>query len=522
MDAAVSKTRRSHIRLPEYLQETLLAEVASIATGTELSPDQLEQSPDQLEQSPERKGLSGDTTPVLAWKRRLDATSDPVPVKRARFTRTNTRQPGINEKTTLQQPNPIPPKHPYASFYKDFVDPVDPRPRPPSPHTVILEWLESVGSDREKHSRSDSHLHSDSELFSRQLTRSAPEIYKRGAKGFAVPATPPSTGYRAPHAGSVVASDDIGTETGRSSARSLIEGPFYRQLNLTSNNIYMRGNHDKFPDDVANLVRVVTKARNSPEPSLDELSRDPGLGRLEIEGLDEFQVEKYFHDRIFSDFQQWDSLDRADRQPMAKHAVPSTGSKYRVSNPVPDSLFGYHPAAFPQQQAQLLSMGAQPMANSQRLYYPFLVVEFKGNGGDLWAATNQCLGGSTSCVYMAERLNEQLRKCQSHEIKPINSAAFSIAMSGTEARLYISWKHDELVYCMQKIKGFYLQDPEQFIIFRGYIRNIIDWGKEERLEEIRKSLDSLLGESIRRASEAAKSRQPPPVDTSGSSSGKKR
>ncbi|KAL5426845.1 hypothetical protein PMIN06_007694, partial [Paraphaeosphaeria minitans] len=98
MDAAVSKTRRSHIRLPEYLQETLLAEVASIATGTELSPDQLEQSPDQLEQSPERKGLSGDTTPVLAWKRRLDATSDPVPVKRARFTRTNTRQPGINEK----------------------------------------------------------------------------------------------------------------------------------------------------------------------------------------------------------------------------------------------------------------------------------------------------------------------------------------------------------------------------------------------------------------------------------------
>jgi hypothetical protein len=103
----------------------------------------------------------------------------------------------------------------------------------------------------------------------------------------------------------------------------------------------------------------------------------------------------------------------------------------------------------------------------------------------------------------------------------INSAAFSIAMSGTEARLYISWKHDELGYCMQKIKGFYLQDPEHYIMFRKYVRNIIDWGKEKRLEEIRNSLDSLLEESMQRASEAAKSRQPPASDGSVTSSGKR-
>jgi hypothetical protein len=235
-------------------------------------------------------------------------------------------------------------------------------------------------------------------------------MHKRDANGFAVPPTPPYTGYRAPHAGSVAPSDDTGTDVGRSSARSLVEGPFYKELNLASNSIDMRENHEEFPDDVANLICDVSKDRNSPGPSPDQLRRDVGLGRLETEGLDEFMVEKYFHARIFSGSEQWGSLDRADRQPMAKHTVPSTGSKFRVSNPAPDSLYGYNrPAAFPQQRAQLISMGAQPMANSQRLLYPFLGIEFEGSGGDLWVATNQCLGDSTSCVNMAERLNEQLR-----------------------------------------------------------------------------------------------------------------
>ena len=376
-----------------------------------------------------------------------------------------------------------------------------------------------VGSDREKHCRSDSHLNCDSEPFSRQLTRSAPEMHKRDVDGFAVPPTLPSTGYGASHAASFAPSGSTGTDIGRSSARSLVECPYYRELNLASNNIYMRENHEEFPDDVANLICDVSKDRDSPGPSPDQLRRDVVLGRLETEGLDESMVEHYFHARISPD--QLDSVDRADRQAMAEHTVPSTGSKSRVSDPVPDSLYGYsRPAAFAQQRAQLISMGTQPMANSQRLLFPFLVIEFIGNGGDLWVATNQCLGGSTSCVNMAECLNEQLRQCKSNAIQTINSAAFSIAMSGTEARLYISWKHDELDYCMQKIKGFYLQDPEHYIMFRKYVRNIIDWGKEKRLNEIRNSLDSLLEENRQRASEAAKSRQPS-SDGSGTSSGKK-
>jgi hypothetical protein len=53
-------------------------------------------------------------------------------------------------------------------------------------------------------------------------------------------------------------------------------------------------------------------------------------------------------------------------------------------------------------------------------------------------ATNQCLGGSASYVNIAERLNRRLKQCKSDEVRPIDSAALSIAMNGTEARLYIS------------------------------------------------------------------------------------
>ncbi|KAF2185811.1 hypothetical protein K469DRAFT_707477 [Zopfia rhizophila CBS 207.26] len=189
-------------------------------------------------------------------------------------------------------------------------------------------------------------------------------------------------------------------------------------------------------------------------------------------GNGEPDVEDYFKDKIFPKPRPLSSLKRTDRQPMSKHTVPSTGSKLKVSNPVPDMLYGYNRrGAFPQQQVQLISMGTETVANNQGLMYPFFVVEFKGDGGSMWVATNQCLRGSTSSI---------------------NSAAFSIAMSGSEARLYISWKHNELDYYMGNVECFLLHRPDHYLEFRK-----------------------------KRTSELAKS-HPPPSDGSATSSGKRR
>lgn len=57
-------------------------------------------------------------------------------------------------------------------------------------------------------------------------------------------------------------------------------------------------------------------------------------------------------------------------------------------------------------------------------------------------------------------------------------------MNGTEARLYISWKHDELQYYTRKVDSFLLQKPKDYVEFRKYVRNIIDWSKDKRLNKI--------------------------------------
>ncbi len=292
------------------------------------------------------------------------------------------------------------------------------------------------------------------------------------------------------------------------SKRSLVEQPRYRIWNLRSNGIHLRGPDEDLPHIIAELVQLAVKDRDdSSEPSLHQLKHDKRLHQLE-NGVVETVVEDYFKDTLFP--KPLNDLGRADNQPMCREAVPDSGSLHKVGTPIPDLLFGYTLAAFSQQKVQLMSMGTTMIANKANLLYPFLVVEFKGDG-PLWVATNQCAGGSASCVKIAEQLNDQLRQCEG--VPRIESAAFSIAMNGTEARLYITWKHSEDDYYMRKFAGFLLQQPDQHLEFRKHVKNIIDWGRGARLEGIREALDSLgrraeaqtrsesLTETKRRASE---------------------
>ena len=141
---------------------------------------------------------------------------------------------------------------------------------------------------------------------------------------------------------------------------------------------------------------------------------------------------------------------------MAKQLVPNIGSKLKVGAPRPGTLYGYNVVgAMPQQQAQLCSMGTEMIANTDGLIYPLFVIQYKaddpGGSGNMWVATNQCLRGSATCVNIAERLNRRLRQCKNEKVWPIDSTAFRIAMNSTEAPLYVSWKHDELIFYMQKM-----------------------------------------------------------------------
>ncbi|CAK7244995.1 MAG: hypothetical protein STHCBS139747_006561 [Sporothrix thermara] len=224
-----------------------------------------------------------------------------------------------------------------------------------------------------------------------------------------------------------------------------------------------------------------------------------------FEGTDEANVEKLYTNEIFRMRKGIDDvLQTSNRQLMNRKTVPFVKkdpvteepvAKYKT--PAPDLMFGYNTLhGFPDSQHQTLlgkkNVGFAATTNKNPLVFPFLVVEFKGTNGDIMVAVNQCLGGSASCVNIVEKLNRQLREETEGETVSVDSTAFSIAMNGELARIHVSWKHDDLDFYMSPTASYLLSDADHFLLFRKVVRNILDWGKNERLEAIRKSLGALL------------------------------
>ncbi|KAG8356933.1 hypothetical protein FVEN_g5492 [Fusarium venenatum] len=95
-------------------------------------------------------------------------------------------------------------------------------------------------------------------------------------------------------------------------------------------------------------------------------------------------------------------------------------------------------------------------------------------------------------------LNEELMGLGHKVINPIDTSSFSVSMNGTEARLCIIWK-EEQTFHVQKIRTFALQEAQQLLEFRKCVLNIMDYGRNERLESIRSGLDLLPEEGLDRS-----------------------
>jgi hypothetical protein len=231
-----------------------------------------------------------------------------------------------------------------------------------------------------------------------------------------------------------------------------VEHYLYMVLYLEPNGIYLRHLCDPLPDHVAELVEQVGRDRDSPGPSVEDVKQDRGLYDLST-ASSKPEVERYFNTHVFPDPGLEAELRRMRRTPMRRQAVPSTGFQRRVSTPVPDTLYGYK-----------LSVALQ---------------------------------------------NRQVFSTGSDMIDGM------VAIRGTEARLYVTWKHDEQDrYYMQEVESFVLHRPEHYLEFRRYVRNIIEWGKGRRLREIRDSLGIILEKRRKRAAAEAKTRPPSSDDTS--------
>ncbi|KAL1893584.1 hypothetical protein Sste5346_006415 [Sporothrix stenoceras] len=329
---------------------------------------------------------------------------------------------------------------------------------------------------------------------------------RRDKQRFAVPASPVSWSGSNTRGRPVSTNTGPSTTTSRSrSGGASVEDPDYRRL-LLKNNIDLRPDYLPMPGHVESIVEHVrTRQRDSPERTDEELVYDEKRWEL-FEGTGEDEVVKYYSKHVFPDEDgNNDVLRVRTGKSMARQVVPFAGGDVApFCVPAPDMLYGYRAdRAFPNPaHREKLSgdmekevIAINDIGSRNALLYPFFIVEYKGVGGNMWVATNQCLGGTSACISIAEKLNRRLFEAAHAKdgvVTTVDSTAFSIAMNGNEARMYVSWKQDELNYYTTNIDCYALRRPDEYRRFRRMVRNVVDWGRNDRLKGIKKGLDQLL------------------------------
>jgi hypothetical protein len=387
----------------------------------------------------------------------------------------------------IHQPSPRRPKRALSELLEDDPPGDDNPSHPPKQacrrtDAFILSWL------RTQQSRS-CEVTPRSFLTPQRRSKSAPSM---------PPPTPPSS--------TVSGRSDNTSSKSTSTATPKTSDALYRIHNLQNNGIWLRRPTEDLPAHVQPTLHRIRQERTSPPPDLPEPSD------LEM-GKDESTVEAYFKDHIFRP--RFGPVRRCEKLLMEKSTIPNNpNSIHRVCAPKPDVYYGYDRyTAFPKSQQISLGNITHMSANTDDLIYPFFFIEVKSDGPQsscsLWTATNQCLGGASACIKMIETLDNHVRACTRVELK-LNNVAFSIAMSGSEARLYITWKGDEDDgYLTQKVSDYMLQRPHEMLLFRRDTLNIIDWGRTERLQQIQFALDAIVEASGLEMNSEAKSRAQP-------------
>ncbi|KAM3441983.1 hypothetical protein MY4824_001397 [Beauveria thailandica] len=306
---------------------------------------------------------------------------------------------------------------------------------------------------------------------------------------------------------------------GTPSTSSLVDAEHYRRLNLARHNgIRMRAPDSPLPSDLQALVESLDLQQPPPAPTAaDEISNKMIQARNNYLSKPlKASIRPMFDGCIFPQPSIGNLLLRIDslimyKATVATKASPADSKKLdeearqysKLSTPVPDILYGYFIEGLTEETQDLLTatLGDVSVVNTENMVLPFLVVEFKGDGGSMWSCVNQCLGGSAACVNVGRRLNTKL--VTKDQNPSFNSAVFSIAMNQEHANLYVSWRPESdprAEYYMQRIGLYATEDMRHHLILQRAVRKIIDWGMGPRLDEIRESL-GLAGSKKRKQSE---------------------
>ncbi|CAH0048752.1 unnamed protein product [Clonostachys solani] len=335
------------------------------------------------------------------------------------------------------------------------------------PHELVLDWLE--------------------ELPEHSLQGGGSQIGSQLRERFSAmaPSQPTISGLYAR-----MDIDQYSTIDSRKSYQALIQRSGYRTT-LLKNGIRTIRSEEELPEHISQLLERILPEEPLQVCDLDQVKYHR-LRNMAIEGTTEEDVGELLNSESLSTTTR-NRLDlkRGINRLLERLRVPTKKPDDEVSTPKPDYHLGYGLSTFPIENLDVLDQ-----LDSSDIKFPFLEIEYKGDGsnslGRLWAATNQCLGGTATFLNILDQfktqLNQRSLKTQSEVLEPI---VFSVVPNGTEARLFVTFSDGQGVFKMFLIRGFLFYEDQGFDKLSAYLTKIIEWGADTRLGHIKNALKAL-------------------------------
>lgn len=263
---------------------------------------------------------------------------------------------------------------------------------------------------------------------------------------------------------------------------------------LFANGIKIENYDCVLPDGLLPAKQKLYQRRFSEEPDRGQVSEliseitnaaDESEAQLNIDYLTDLFPKRY-----------GPRSSRILNQLFNRAALPFLSYSQPLSTPKPDIIFGYNVNS-DFRMARLASGHCQGMDLAPVIVpalgaaQPYFVVEIKSNFGNTWTATNQVAGAGTACVRAAETLY-RLASASSAAIPQGPSIAYSTTIVGTLATMFIHWTTQEPeAYHMKALDSFNLTKPGEVLLFRRAIRNVLDWGLQDRYDLQRACMDAI-------------------------------
>ena len=210
-----------------------------------------------------------------------------------------------------------------------------------------------------------------------------------------------------------------------------------------------------------------------------------------------------------------DGLDVKENDMFTKHVLPvrfeSKEKQLGLSTPQPDFAYGLKIPQFPDPTAPVLSQEAKSLIKvSPQLRHAFFVIENKGCERSIEEAENQAIRSGATMVAARRRLNDMAsqnlepagKECDvaTTAASPLgpdrSSIAFSCAWIPQMANIFVHWSEERgdgvVLYHMNRIRGYLMEDEEHQADFRADVHSILDYGVAVERKEVLLNLETAI------------------------------